>query len=824
MEPSIVKKENVISLVEKQKSAVLEHSPVSAIKHVRKRNGETVDFDQSKITEAIYKAARAVGGDDRLLAEEISNAVSMYLKKLYKEKVPGVEEIQDVVEKVLIEMGHAKTAKAYILYRARRSEIRKSKIEALKDERLSLAGDSTDISLFVRTSDEDIVGWDKYRIINALIRETGLDFAYARKISQDVEEQIINSKIKMITSPLIRELVNAKLIEYGFENERKKHTRLGVPVFDAEQIIVNRNCENANVPHNPEATNMTLAENIKKEFALLNVFSSEVADAHSKGDIHLHDLGFIDRPYCSGQSVEYIKKFGLDLPNALSIAKPPKHPEVLLAQMLKMSAALQGHFAGAIGWDAINVFFAPFLVGMSKGEMRQLAQMLIFEYSQQAVARGGQAIFSDINIYWETPKHFADVPAIGPGGTYTGKTYAEYLKPAQDFAWALFDVYKEGDGVGRPFFFPKPLVHMTERFFHTEGHEKFLHHISEVATEKGNTYFVFDRGETAKISECCRLSFKLEGTDFDDAKEPWRMRYSAIQNVTVNLPRIAYLAKHDDAKLFELIDKQLELSCQAHREKKAFIEKILSLGSKGPLAMLTMKRDDYPYLKMHRATYLLGILGLNEMVQYHLGKQLHEDNDMLKFGLKIIAHMNLKAKELNKTYGMKLVLEQTPAESTAYRFAKLDMRHFPGETKQVIKGNIDKMEIYYTNSTYLNVGIELSSIDRVKQEGLFHPLIDAGALTHVWLGESRPSPESIANFVVKTFRHTQNAQIAFSPEFTSCNACGRTTRGLRGECSYCGSADVDGITRITGYYTKISSWNKGKLGELADRRRDINLV
>ena len=440
MEPSIVKKENVISLVENLKSTVSEHP---AVQHVRKRNGEIADYDQNKIVEAIYKAARAVGGDDRLLAEEISNAVSMYLKKLYKDKVPGVEEIQDVVEKVLIEMGHAKTSKAYILYRARRSEIRRSKIEALRD----VTGDSTDISLFVRTSDEDIVGWDKYRIINALIRETGLDFAYARKISQDVEEQIINSKIKMITSPLIRELVNTKLIEYGFENERKKHTRLGVPVFDAEQIIVTRNCENANVPHNPEATNMTLAENIKKEFALLNVFSSEVADAHSKGDLHLHDLGFVDRPYCSGQSLEYIKKFGLDLPNALSIAKPPKHPEVLLAQMVKMSAALQGHFAGAIGWDAINLFFAPFLVGMSKGEMRQLAQMLIFEYSQQAVARGGQAIFSDINLYWETPKHFANVPAIGPGGTYTGKTYSEYLKPAQDFAWALFDIYKEGDGV-----------------------------------------------------------------------------------------------------------------------------------------------------------------------------------------------------------------------------------------------------------------------------------------------------------------------------------------------------------------------------------------
>ncbi len=96
-------------------------------------------------------------------------------------------------------------------------------------------------------------------------------------------------------------------------------------------------------------------------------------------------------------------------------------------------------------------------------EAVQLAEMLVFEYSQQSVARGGQAIFSDINIYWETPKHFAAVPAIGPGGKETGRTYGDYQREAQRFAMALFDIYKEGDGTGRPFFFPKPLVHITDQ-------------------------------------------------------------------------------------------------------------------------------------------------------------------------------------------------------------------------------------------------------------------------------------------------------------------------------------------------------------------------
>ncbi len=687
------------------------------------------------------------------------------------------------------------------------------------DTLLKRQEDSTDLALFVRTSSENIVGWDREKIVSALIKETGLTRDIADIIGHEVERQINSLRINGITAPLIRELVDVKLLEYGLEDARRKHTRLGTPLYDVKEIILNQNKENANVPHGPEATNLTLAENIKKEFALLHVFTPDIADAHMRGDIHLHDLGFIDRPYCSGQSVEYVKKFGLDLPNALSIAKPAKHADVLLAQMVKFSAALQGVFAGAIGWDAVNLFFAPFLVGMSDKDVKQVAQMMIYEYSQQAVARGGQAIFSDINLYWEIPKHFENVQAIGPGGKYTGKTYSEYAKEAQQFVWALFDVYKEGDGSGRPFFFPKPLVHMTEKFFKTDGHEKFLHHISETASVMGNTYFVFDRGETAKISECCRLSFKLDQSDLDDAREPWRMRYSALQNVTVNLPRLAFRAKKDVNLFLDLLSGALEMVAKAHLQKKKFIEEILAQGSNGPLSMLAMKRDGNPYLRMWRVSYLVGILGLNEVVQALLGKELHQDKFALKLGLKVISHMKLKCDQLSKKHGVHFVLEQTPAESTAYRFAKLDLQHHKKEAEKVVKGNSESNEIYYTNSTYFNVSEKMNPIDKVKQEGLFHPLIDAGALTHIWMGESRPNAESIANFVVKTMRQTENAQVAFSPEFTSCNDCSKLERGLVSTCPSCSSENIEGITRITGYFSKINGWNKGKRGELSDRFR-----
>ena len=233
-----------------------------------------------------------------------------------------------------------------------------------------------------------------------------------------------------------------------------------------------------------------------------------------------------------------------------------------------------------------------------------------------------------------------------------------------------------------------------------------------------------------------------------------------------------------------------------------------------------MNLDGETYYRINKSSFLVGMVGLNEMVQYHTGKQLHESKDAMMFGLKVISHMKQEAERIGEEYGLKMPLEQTPAESTAYRFAKLDMKYYPLQAPTVIRGNKSRGEIYYTNSTLMNVGADISAIDRVKMEGRFHPLIDAGSMTHVWLGESKPPAESIAAFVKKTFETTQNAQVAFSPEFTSCLSCNRTHRGMRETCPSCGSPDVEGITRVTGFFSKTRGWNKGKLGELRDRTRN----
>jgi len=203
------------------------------------------------------------------------------------------------------------------------------KDEGLKN-RSSAAGmrtlerETTDMALFVRTSSETILDWNRQRIVDALMRETTIDGDTAERVSREVEDQILSSKISLVTAPLIRELVDAKLIEYGLEEARKAHTRLGVPLYDVDQLILHPNRENANVPHGPEATNLTLAERIKKEYALLNVFSQDVGDAHRVVHIRARIMHTISSSLCQAAHFTTVhmytmSRYGVRAKNAICL-------------------------------------------------------------------------------------------------------------------------------------------------------------------------------------------------------------------------------------------------------------------------------------------------------------------------------------------------------------------------------------------------------------------------------------------------------------------------------------------------------------------------
>ncbi|MDR3212053.1 MAG: anaerobic ribonucleoside-triphosphate reductase [Planctomycetota bacterium] len=784
---------------------------------VVKRDEKVVPFDRSKITEAIFAAARVVGGSDRQLADELASLVVSFLEKRYDgDNYPRIEDIQDMVEKVLIETGHAKTAKAFILYRERRAEVR-SKMEVRRDE-VSAPGDSTDIHLMVDpVSRAEFFTWDRSRIAKALVREAGLEEAEALSVAKVVEKRIIASGIRRISTSLIRELVDNELFERGQQKQLERQSIIGLPKFDVESLILSKSKENSNIAaNNPEAINLAIAETVLKQYALQEVFSPEVADAHRDGTVHLHDLGYPTRVYCSSHSLEYLKKYGLQLENLDTSSAPAKHARTLNGHLNTFLASMQAYYAGALGVAYINIMYAPLVEDMSDEEMRQEAQHLIFSSSQNAFSRGGQTLFLDFNIHTGIPAYLKDIPAIGPGGKYLDRTYGQFAETATRFTRAMLDVWAEGDQYGHVFAFPKCDFHVNHETFSDPAQYTIYRYACEIAARNGVPYFIFDRDEVT-LSACCRLRTVIE----DDymIRHPESMRFCGFQNVTINLPQCAYRAGRGNyAGVFPEIEHALGICVKAHLEKKAFSRTLMSAPSMPLWQIGKIAADGRPYVDLDRATYIVGVIGLNECVAYLTGKELHQDNESMRLGMKIISYLYFCIKEESKRLGMKITIEESPAESAARRLAKIDLKHYP-DAIDFMRGNIDQDEVYYTNSVHLRPDAGDSIVERIRKQSMFHGLIESGAIIHAFVGESRPSAGAIASLVEKTFRNTRAAQLTISPEFTICGSCHRVGPGISDTCPHCGAGNLPGAHRLSSDSVGggMQEWNPASLAALASK-------
>ena len=222
---------------------------------------------------------------------------------------------------------------------------------------------------------------------------------------------------------------------------------------------------------------------------------------------------------------------------------------------------------------------------------------------------------------------------------------------------------------------------------------------------------------------------------------------------------------------------------------------------------------------MDKATYILGLIGLNEALAYLLGRELHEDDEMLREGLKVVSFIYFKAKDAEKAHGLKFSLEESPAESASRRLAKVDLKRYPQQAGSVVRGSAEDDSFYYTNSIHLRADAPVDMLTRIIKQAKFHTMIESGAIIHAFVGEERPSAASIENLVRKTFEKTRAAQLTISPEFTICHDCYRMAPGLKDECDECHSENVHGITRIVGYFSRVNNWNRSKLGELKDRQK-----
>jgi len=676
--------------------------------------------------------------------------------------------------------------------------------------------------LRVRTARDTIESFDKSKIEKTLIVETGASPEIADKIATSVWKEVRKLDVEYLTAPMLREMVNTKLVENGLETLRRRYTRLGIPVYNITNLIENGSRDNANMIHNPETVHKYVADEALKQYALLHILPNELADAHLGGDIHIHDLEFFaGRPVnCLQHDLRFFIKNGLKVDGTgdhTSVAGPPNHIETLMNHSGEIMLAAQQNMSGGQSMSLWNVFVAPFAHGLPYEKVKQAVQMFIYNLNMAYAARGSQVPFTSINLEFTVPDFLKEEPAYGPKGRLVG-TYGDFEDETRMLQRAFTEVLLEGDSDGKPHLFPNTIYALRKEVLKDEFTED-LELVHELSSKYGTAYFTnmlpSYRGQMANYMGC-RTSLSDNWTgDWD--KDCFRTGNLAY--ITLNLPRIAYQSKDED-EIFEYLDSYLRLSEEVLmlRRKQA----VACLDDYNLLPFLTQELNDERYYRVENSTMSFGFVGLNEMLQSFCGSGI-DDPDSLKLGLKVIDYMNGRTQELKKDTGLRWTILQTPAESTAYRFATLDREKFGNNA--ITQG--DSEAYYYTNSSHLPVDTSLNLAEKIRIEEQFHSRTLGGHIFHAFMGESHSDPEALMSLTNKIARKSDIGFWAYSSALSFCIKCKTLMKGLQDNCASCGEQkEVEWYDRITGYVQQVGrsksasgGWNPGKMKELMDRRR-----
>ena len=494
------------------------------------------------------------------------------------------------------------------------------------------------------------------------------------------------------------------------------------------------------------------------------------------------------------------------------------------------------------------VFLAPFMRGVGYERIKQLMQMMFFEYTQAYVARGGQLVFSNIQVQPGVPELWRKVPAVMQG-KIGPDLYGDFEDEVRLMFRALNEVALKGDFRGKPFNFPKLENSLSPEFFKPEYDEVWLD-VHKVVAKFGTPYFdnllppYRGYGKGVSCYQCCAYCFVETPESSPDFQEKMNFvngkhfTMGSWQVVSLNLPRIAYKAKGNDEALFEEARRLMDLSVEIFRIKRKWMDLIrrrnrIPFATQRPIDPRTGAKGE-PAIDFDGLVNTIGLVGGNEMAQWHTGYQLHENQEAVKILVKLILEMQKYKKELESRTGGKLALARTPAESTAQRFAVADLLTpaYHDNAQKLAKGDLGKAEhmliegekdvpVYYNNGTHVYVGANVGLLDRMEIEQKFFPLLNGGNMFHAWLGEAHPDPEALYKLTKRIATQTHVGYYAYTRDLTICNSCGTVSPLMNKLCPNCGSSSVEWWSRVTGYYQAVSGWNEGKRQELQDRFRVV---
>jgi ribonucleoside-triphosphate reductase len=687
---------------------------------IKKRNGKVVEFNSSKISDAIAKSGEATGEFEKREAQKLTLKVITLARDLRLAPIPEVEDIQDIVERVLLDSPFYKTAKAYIIYREQHNQLRKITVK------------------------ENVNLMEKY-------------------ISQ------IDWKVK----------------------------------------------ENSNMSYSLQGLNNYISSDITAEYWLNKIYPPQIREAHYNRDIHIHDLSLLS-VYCVGWDLQDLLMVGFKGVAGKVESAPPKHFRSALGQIVNFFYTLQGEAAGAQAMSNFDTLLAPFVKydDLEYKQVKQALQEFVFNINIPTRV-GFQTPFTNITMDLVIPSTLKDSPVV-IGGKYLEDTYSDFQKEMDMINSAFAEVMMEGDAKGRVFTFPIPTYNITEDF---DWDNPNLENVWKMTGKYGIPYFSnfvnSDMSPEDARSMCCRLrldnrELRKRGGGLFGANP----LTGSIGVVTLNMPRIGYLAK-DENDFFNRLDELIKLSADSLVIKRKVLENFTesNLYPYSKFYLRKIKENADCYWKNHFST--IGILGMNEACQNFLGTDIGSEKGQL-FSIKVMDHMRKKIEALQQATDEIYNLEATPAEGTTYRFAKADKDRFEDIVCANEEEYLQGRDPFYTNSTHLPVNYTDDLFEALELQDELQTKYTGGTVLHLFVGEEVKDIENVKNIVNKVANKFKLPYFTITPTFSVCPSHGYLT-GEHEECDQCG-AETEVYSRIVGYLRPVSQWNNGKQTEFCMRK------
>ena len=646
-------------------------------------------------------------------------------------------------------------------------------------------------------------------VINLLALQVTSDFE-KKIVDGNIAVEDIQDSVEQVLSDAGYADVAKAYILYRKQREKVRNINSALLNYKARvdnylQINDWRVKENSTVTYSVGGLILSNSGAITANYWLSEIYDNEIAEAHRSAAMHLHDLSMLTG-YCAGWSLKQLIQEGLGGVPGKITSSPAGHLSTLCNQMVNFLGIMQNEWAGAQAFSSFDTYLAPFVKvdNLSQKEVKQCIQSFI--YGVNTPSRWGtQAPFSNITLDWTCPKDLENMPAI-VGGKEMDFTYGDCKKEMDMVNKAFIEIMIEGDANGRGFQYPIPTYSITRDFdwSETENNKLLFEMTAKYGTPYFSNYINSDMEPSDVRSMCCRLRLDLRelrkksGGFFGSGEST-----GSIGVVTINLPRIAYLAENQQ-DFYARLGKLMDIAARSLKIKRQVITRLMDNGL-------------YPYTKRYLGTFgnhfsTIGLIGMNEVgLNAKWLRADLTDKRTQEFAKQVLDHMRERLSDYQELYGDLYNLEATPAESTTYRFAKHDKEKYP----DIITAH-EGATPYYTNSSHLPVGYTEDIFTALEIQDELQTRYTSGTVFHGFLGEKLPDWKAAASLVRKIAENHKLPYYTMSPTYSVCAEHGYLS-GEQFTCPICGrKAEV--YSRITGYYRPVQNWNDGKSQEYKDRK------